>query len=306
MRLLFFILLLPIIGAGQLATHSRGAAMGDLGIAAASGNQTLGYNTGKSVFTNHFHQASVTFLPYLRSLYPDTKFIRADYLTTSGETTTIGIAVNYLDLGNLTTRDNYGASLAIYRNVIYNLGGSVGIRLSESAGIGATLRLSGARHFDGGGPSNRYGVSGDLQYYQKIGKFSLGAVVNRLGNDLWDAAEAGVGLAYQDHDGEQVKEWTVGFDVRKPLKGSFGSARYSLGGEMGFAESFFLRSGLSLEHRDFGNRKYISLGAGYKGFVEDQSWGIDLHYQIPFGRNAAISPMQQAYGMTLYLNIGSF
>nr|WP_294991605.1 PorV/PorQ family protein [uncultured Sediminibacterium sp.] len=306
MRLFLLILFMPIVGAGQLMSHSRGAAMGDLGIAAAIGNQTLGYNTGKTVFTNHFHQASVTYLPYLRALYPDTKYIRADYLTTIGETATLGVAINYLDLGNLTTRDDNGASLAIYRNVLYNVGGSIGIRLSETAGIGTTLRFLGARHFDGGGPSNRYGVSGDVQCYQTLGKFSLGAVVNRLGSDLWEAAEAGIGFAYQDHGGEQEMEWMVGLDIRKPLKGKLAAARYSLGAEIGFAESFFLRSGVSIEHWDYGNRKYVSLGAGYKGFVEDQSWGIDFHYQIPFGLRTAISPMQQAYGLTLYLNMGRF
>jgi len=306
MRVLLILLLLPLCGIAQLTTHSRGAGMGDIGIAAASSSQQLGYNVGKTVFTNHLHQASVSYLPYIRVLFNDTKFIRADYLTTMGESTTLGLAINYLDLGNLTTRDNNGASLAIYRNVRYNVSGSIGVRLSESSGIGATLRLLGARQFETGGSSNRYGVSGDVQYYQSMGKFSVGAVVNHLGSDVWERAEAGIGIAYRDHDASDEKEWTIGMDMRKPLKGSFAATRYTMGGEIGFAESFFIRSGLSLEHRDYGNRKYVSLGAGYKGFVDDQSWGIDLHYQIPFGTQAAIAAMQQAYGLTLYLNIGSF
>lgn len=306
MRAIVLLLLLPLWSIAQLTAHSRGAGMGNVGIAAASGNQHLSYNVGKTVFTNYLHQASVTYLPYMRVLFNDTKFIRADYLTTTGESTTLVVAINYLDLGNLTTRDNNGASLAIYRNVMYNVSGSVGVRLSESSGIGATLRLLGARQFETGGPSNRYGVSGDVQYYKSMGKFSVGAVVNHLGSDLWEAAEAGIGIAYGDHDQLSEKEWTIGMDMRKPLKGSFVATRYTLGGEIGFIESFFIRSGLSLEHRDHGNRKYISLGAGYKGFIDDQSWGIDLHYQIPFGTKAAFASMQQAYGFTMYLNIGSF
>ncbi|MBS4065735.1 MAG: PorV/PorQ family protein [Chitinophagaceae bacterium] len=304
MRWLLILLLVPGHIYAQLSTHSRGAAMGDAGIASATGNQQLGYNVGKTVFTNYLHQTSVSYLPWMRHLFQDTKFIRVDYLTTTGESTTLGFAVNYLDFGNLTTRDNYGASLAIYRNVAYNIGGTVGVRLSSSSGIGATLRLLGARSFEAGGALNRYGVSADLQYYHAIGKFSLGMVVNNLGNDLWQVGETGVGFAYTDQD--EMKAWSVALDIRKPLKGSFASSRYSLGAEMGFAESFFLRTGLSLEHQDYGNRKYGSLGAGYKGFVEDQSWGIDLHYIIPFGIKAALAPMQQAYGLTLYLNIGSF
>lgn len=306
MKYILIILLIPNLLRAQLTMHSRGAGMGDVGIAAANVSQTMGYNIGKTVFANHFHQASVSYLPYMRTLYQDTKFIRADYFSMVGESTSLGIAVNYLDLGNLTTRDDYGASLAIYRNVIYNLGASVGLKLSESSGIGSILRFVGERGFDMGGPTNHYGISGDLHYYQSIGKFSLGAVVNNLGSDLWQASEAGFGIAYRDHDQESAKEWTVGMDIRRPLKGSFAAMRYTIGGEIGFVESFFIRSGLSLEHRDFGNRKYVSLGAGYKGFVDDQSWGIDLHYQIPFGLRTAFSPIQNAYGMSLYLNIGSF
>lgn len=304
MRVLLILLLLPLCGIAQLTMHSRGAGMGDVGIAAASGHQQLSYNVGKSVFTNHLHQASVTYLPYLRALFNDTKFIRAEYLTTTGESTTLGVAINYHDLGNITTRDNYGASLAIYRNVRYNVGGSVGVRLNESSGIGATLRFLGARQFETGGPSNQYGVSGDVQYYQSIGEFSLGAVINHLGNDIWQNSEMGLGFAYSDQD--DVKEWNIGIDIRKPLKSSFAATRYTVGAEIGFAESFFIRSGLSLEHRDYGNRKYFSLGAGYKGFVDDQSWGIDLHYLIPFGLQTAYSPMQHLYGLTLSLNIGNF
>lgn len=296
--------LLPGLSMAQLSTHSRGTAMGDAGIAAAIGNQQLGTNVGKTVFTHHLHQASVTYLPWMRHLFQDTKFVHADYLTTTGESTTLGVAVNYLDLGNLTVRDNYGASLAIYRNLMYNLSGSVGVRLSEHSGIGTTLRLVSARSFDGGGPATRYGIAGDLQYYHSLGKFSLGAVINHLGNDLWQNSEMGLGFAYSDRD--DVKEWTIGMDMRKPLQESFAATRYAVGAELGFAESFFIRSGLSLEHCETGNRKYISLGAGYKGFVDDQSWGIDLHYLIPFGTKAAFAPMQQAYGFTLYLNIGNF
>lgn len=305
MRVLLILLLLPLCGIAQLTMHSRGAGMGDVGIASASGHQDLSYNVGKTVFTNHLHQASVTYLPYLRALFNDTKFIRADYLTTTGESTTLGMAVNYLDLGNLTVRDDYGASLAIYRNVMYNISGSMGVRLSEHSGIGTTLRLVGARSFDGGGTANRYGVAGDIQYYQSLGKFSLGAVINNLGSAQWQNSEMGLGVAYSDRD--ELKEWTISMDMRKPLKEKFTATRYAIGAEMGFAESFFIRSGLSLEHRDYGNRKFFSVGAGYKGFVDDQSWTVDLHYLVPFGMQiTTVSPFQNAYGITLSLNIGNF
>jgi hypothetical protein len=297
------ICIMPIICIAQITMHSRGAAMGDAGIAAASGNQMLGYNVGKTVFTHHFHQASFTYLPWMRNLFQDTKFIRADYFGTISESATIGTAIQYLDMGNLTMRDDNGASLAIFRNTAFSIGGSVGVRLSESAGIGATLRLAGARGFESG-PINRYGVSGDLQFYQLLGKFSVGGVVNQLGSGIWQSSEMGLGFAYGDRD--DAKEWSVGFDMRQTFKGGWTDIRYSLGGEVGFQESFFVRSGMQLEGANVGNRKSISIGAGYKGFVEDQSFSIDIHYLIPFGTKAAFAPMQHAYGLSLNLNLGNF
>lgn len=299
----FLICFIPLISTAQFAMHSRGAAMGDAGIAASSGNQMIGYNVGKTVFTHHFHQASFTYLPWMRNLFQDTKFIRADYLKTMGESTTLGAAILYLDMGNFTMRDENGASLAIFRNTAFSVGGSVGLRLSEAAGIGANLRLAGARGFESG-LVNRYGVSGDVQFYQSIGKFSVGAVVNHLGNGLWQNSEMGLGFAYGDLD--EAKEWSVGFDLRKPFKGRWADIRYSLGGEFGFQESFFIRSGIQFEGIKAGNRKSISIGAGYKGFVEDQSISIDIHYLIPFGTKAAFAPMQHAYGLSLNLNLGNF
>lgn len=302
-KLTIMMMIVLCVCKGQFTLHSRGAAMGDVGIAAATGTQLLGYNVGKTVFTHHFHQASFTYLPWIRNLFQDTKFIRADYLTTMGASTTLGVAIDYLDMGNFTMRDDNGAGLAIYRNTAFSVGSSVGVRLSESAGIGATIRLAGVRGFESG-PVQRYGVNGDIQLYQSLGKFSMGAVVNHLGNGLWQNSEMGLGFAYGDRD--ELKEWMVGLDVRKTFTGSLNTMRYSLGGEMGFSESFFIRTGVQVEGIQSGNRKFISLGAGYKGFVEDQSLSIDLHYLIPFGTKAAFAPMQNAYGLSLNLNLGNF
>lgn len=305
MRMVILFAILPFLCRSQLFTHSRGAGMADAGIAAASGNQQLAYNTGMLVFSHHRHQASFSFLPWMRQFTQDTKFIRADYLTTSGESTAVGFAINYLDMGNLTVRDNYGASLAIYRNTAFKVDASVGVRISEHSGIGSTLHLMGRKSFDAGtGPSNHYGVAGDIQFYQQLGKFSLGAVVNHLGSDSWQASQAGIGLAYQDRD--EFNEWTVAADFKKPLKGTIQTLQFSIGGEICFSESLFLRTGLQFERQEVGNRNFLSLGAGYKGFIEDQSCSLDLYYIIPFANQAAFAPLQNAYGITLNLNLGNF
>jgi hypothetical protein len=305
MRMIILLALLPFLCHSQFFSHSRGAAMGDAGIASATGNQQLTYNTGKAVFSSYMHQASFTFLPWMRQLNQDTKFIRADYLTTTGENSAIGFAFNYLDMGNLTVRDNYGASLAIYRNTAFTTDATVGLRLGEHSGIGSTLHLIGTKSFDGAaGPSNHYGFSGDIHLYQQVGKFSIGAAVNHLGSEAWQPTFAGFGLGYQDRD--EMNEWAIAIDFKKPVKAPLQHAQVSVGGEVGFSECLFFRAGLQLERQSAGNRNFLSLGAGYKGFIEDQSCSIDIHYIVPFAHKTALTPLQNAYGITLNLHIRNF
>jgi hypothetical protein len=81
--------------------------------------------------------------------------------------------------------------------------------------------------------------------------------------------------------------------------------RVSCGTEFAFSDVFFLRSGISLENRMKGNRKFIGFGVGYKGLISDQSWAIDFHYLVPLYSVTATSPFQNCWGFTLGFNFGS-
>jgi hypothetical protein len=78
------------------------------------------------------------------------------------------------------------------------------------------------------------------------------------------------------------------------------------GVEYAFDKQFFLRGGVSLESRFKGNRKFAGLGVGYKGTINDQSWGLDFHYLVPIANIAAVSPFQNCWGFALKLSIGNF
>jgi hypothetical protein len=82
--------------------------------------------------------------------------------------------------------------------------------------------------------------------------------------------------------------------------------RLNAGTEFAFDKSFFLRAGVSLENKLKGNRRFFGFGAGYKGIIADQSWGLDFHYLVPFGNIAAVSPFQNVFGFGLHFSIGSF
>jgi hypothetical protein len=85
-----------------------------------------------------------------------------------------------------------------------------------------------------------------------------------------------------------------------------GLLRVNSGIEYGYLGEFFLRGGVSVENKNRGNRTFFGLGVGYKGFVLDQSWGIDFHYLVPFGMVAAVSPFSNSFGFSLRVNFGNF
>ncbi len=323
MRTIFFLLLLPFCSMSQTApapvvnsfpslsisAHSRGWAMGNTGIAAAEGNQALESNIAKIASVQNFHQASISYLPWMRAVSNDSRFMHADYIASVGDASALGVAINYLDLGNVAIRDDNGATLGLYKSSEFNIGGSYALQLGANASLGATMRFIGSRYFSTA-TENKYSLCGDLGFCQFVNmgdgvRLQWGATVSNLGAAINLPATAGVGLAYIKHD-EANNRWTISLDASRLLQDDWKGLRVSTGVEYGFDEQFFLRGGVNLENKAKGDRKYFSLGAGYKGFISDQSWALDIHYLIPFAIVSGVSPFQNAFGLTLSINIGNF
>jgi len=286
---------------------ARGWAMGNSGIASSIANQSLVYNVAKAAFTQHRHQGSLHYMPWLPGVNSDARLIHAGYLGSLGSAV-MGVSVHYLHFGTLAIRDAGGATLGLYKAGEYSIAGSYGLQIGSQASLGTTLRYF-AQVVPGVNANNRSSVCGDISYYQSIPlsdalhTLSIGAVVNNLGANIDLPTAAGVGLSYQSHSPDN-NALAVTVEASKLLKEGWRGTRISCGAEYGVAESFFMRGGVHLEHVTKGNRKFFSLGAGYRGFVSDQHYGIDFFYLIPFGKQGAVSPFQNSFGFTLSLNIG--
>ncbi len=329
MRIILVIILFPLLSVAQtldplvsvfpslkIPSSSRGLAMGDCGIATAIENQQLGYNAAKTAFIQNFHQVAVNYTPWLAAISNDTRFINVSYLGNVFNTSALGVSLNYLDMGTITTRDNNGASLATYNAREYNLGTAYSLQLNARTSLGLALRFLGQNQFSLI-PKTVYSVSSDLSYYQftYIGgdannKIEWGASLSNIGANNNLPTSFGIGIGYtgiSDVDGSQI---VAGIDLKKMLAPTLGAdlnnLSISAGLEFGFLNQFFLRGGINFENQLEGNRKFFSLGVGYQGFIKDQSWGLDFHYLVPFGTIAAVSPFQNAVGFGLHLGIGNF
>lgn len=338
----------------RIPASSRGLAMGDCGIASSSENQQLYYNAAKTAFTSNFHQASVSYLPWASSISEDSKFINANYLGNLSNTSALGLAISYLNLGTLPVRDDNGATLATYTAREYSMSASYAVQLAGNHSLGMALRFIGSQPVqaipvNGFAPDgkNIFSVAADISYYgfRTIGstgsKIEWGSVITNLGPKVglngfpqktFLPTNFGIGFAYTQISDGSADQFTVAMDLNKllvptpggkhpdasvlqslfssftdaPASEELAEVRVSTGLEYGFADQFFLRGGISLENRLKGNRKFFGLGAGYKGVLMDQSWGIDFHYLVPVGNLASISPFQQSFGFTLKFGIGNF
>jgi hypothetical protein len=293
----------------SLHTTSRGMAMGDAGVASAEGTQQLLYNPAKTAFTQYFHGVSIGYMPWLTGITQDARMMNVSYVGNM-ENAAWGISLNYLDMGQMDTRDENGATLNSYAAREYNIGGSFAIRLNENHSLSTTLRFLSQNVFIPN-PKNTYSASGDVGYYgfAKAGggasKIEWGATVANLGTAKMNLpSTAGIGIGYVNQSDRN--SFTVSIDANKLLKSNWSSLRYSAGIEYGFQEQFFLRSGVSIENVVSGNRKFFSFGAGYKGFVSDQAWNIDFHYLLPFAYGTGVSPYQNGFGLTLSIHFGNF
>jgi hypothetical protein len=331
MKLLLPVLFLPVLLAAQLPTitafpslripyNSRGLGMGDNGIATAAENQQLYYNAAKTAFTQHFHRVSASYAPWMNAVSPDTRVMNINYAGNVSNNSALGTSLTYLDYGSMEVRDNSGATLASYKPREYSLGISYALQVGNTAGFAVVMRALGQNVYTDM-PRNLVSACGDICYYQyfDIGgenqRVLFGATLSNLGpkvliagntNKVGLPTTAGIGLGYTSFD-QTGNEFTIGLDVNKPVISKvWNDLRYSLGIEYGYQSSFYLRGGVSLENSESGNRKFFSLGTGYKGYVSDQGWAIDLHYLVPFGQKAAVSPYQNQAGVTLSVNIGSF
>jgi hypothetical protein len=332
MKTILIILLLPVLLSAQspaqvvvtafpslqIPASSRGLGMGDAGIASATENQQLYYNVAKTAFTQNFHQASVTYMPWLTGISNDTKFMNVNYLANISNNSAFGVALTYLNLGEISLRDDNGATLANYHASEYNLMGCYALQIGAKASLGVSFHVLGQNAFITA-PKNSYSVCGDISYYQykELGDaskiLSWGAVVSSLGPKVNTAsghaplpANIGLGIAFKNIDAGSNDQYGFSFDAKRLIADDWNGLRFSGGAEYGFAGQFFLRGGVNYENSEKGNRKYFALGAGYKGFLSDQSWGLDFHYLIPFGTAAAVSPFQNAWGFTLSLSFGNF
>jgi opacity protein-like surface antigen len=78
------------------------------------------------------------------------------------------------------------------------------------------------------------------------------------------------------------------------------SMQFSVGTEYAYNDQFFVRAGYFYENRNRGNRKYATVGAGFKLDFMD----INLSYLVPSGAGITRNPLSNTMRLGVCFKLG--
>jgi hypothetical protein len=284
----------------RIPPSSRGLAMGDCGTVSATGNDQMYYNTAKTAFTQYFNQIGISYTPWLAAISVDSRFMNLSYLANVSSNAAAGLALNYLRLGNVQTRDNNGALIAQFNSNEWNVLASYALQVSANASIGLGLRFLASQPAQTYDPvnfsamlKNIFSASADFSYYQKLdiggeSKLEMGASLTNLGPKVSiDASRSNTFLP---------TNLSLGASLTQDIYSSTTAFTLELNASK-------LLVPTPPEYDNIGN---IDAGKDPNRSVNDQSWGFDFHYLIPIGTVAPVSPFQNTWGFCLSMNLKDF
>lgn len=189
----------------QIEPDSRGAGMGNTGVAIADNASALFWNPAGLAFQKGSNQASITHSNWLANFNVSDLFydyvVGKYYIEGIG---TIGAHLTYLNLGEqVETREDGPEPISRFQSYEVALGGSYGYQVSKNFGVGTSLRLIYSSLASGTSISAQKvnpgsSVALDLSFLYKTDTFALGGRDARFsfGTNL---SNIGPGIQYTDN-----------------------------------------------------------------------------------------------------------
>ncbi|MEQ8470633.1 MAG: type IX secretion system outer membrane channel protein PorV [Marinoscillum sp.] len=170
----------PFVG---FAPDSRGAAMGDAGVASSPDAYSVHWNNAKLAFIDNDMGFSFSYSPWLGNIVDDMSLNYLTFYKRIDRLQTIGVSMRYFDLGEIQLTDSNAEPLGLEnpREAAFDV--TYSRKLSENMSIGGTIRyiwsnLSGNIT---GAPDAKAGTSVaiDLGYY-----YNKELIVNGMNSEL--------------------------------------------------------------------------------------------------------------------------
>lgn len=153
---------------------SRGAALGDAGVAIASGANAMFWNPAALAFTPNKYGFALNYTPWLRFIIPDINhYYVPGYYNLGEKAGVIGASITYFSLGQIEFRDNQGVSTGNFNANEFAFSVSYARKLTQYLSGAASLRyiysnLAGSANVSGISLQPGESVAGDIAlFYSK-------------------------------------------------------------------------------------------------------------------------------------------
>ena len=216
-----------------ISPDSRGAAMGDLGVATSADANSIHWNASKLAFIEGDARISLSAAPWLRQLVPDVWFYYMSGYKKIDKQSTVAMSLRYFTLGDIQFTDNNGNSNGNYEPKEFALDGAYARRLSDNLSLGIALRFIFSDLARGqvgtSGAEIKAGIAGagdvsatyknDMKIGERDFDYSIGGNISNIGNKITYTTEANrdfipVNLRLGTFWNTQIDEYNeIGFGV---------------------------------------------------------------------------------------------
>ncbi|MBC6606784.1 type IX secretion system outer membrane channel protein PorV [Hymenobacter sp. BT188] len=178
-----------------LSPDSRGAALGEAGVATSPDANSAYYNAGKLGFVPNQYSVSPSYTPWLRSITDDMGLAYLSGYAKLNQRAAISASLLYFDLGSIALRSAANQPEGEFNPKEYAFALSYGQKLSEYLGVGVTARyirsnLVGPTSGGDSKPGNALAVDLGTYYNRDLSigggayNLALGASIANIGNKM--------------------------------------------------------------------------------------------------------------------------
>ncbi|MDB9881563.1 type IX secretion system outer membrane channel protein PorV [Bacteroidia bacterium] len=187
-----------------ISPDSRGASMGDFGVATSADANSIHWNASKLAFIEDDAGISLSAAPWLRQLVPDIWFYYLSGYKRLDKQSTVAASMRYFTLGDIQFTDEIGNPTGNYEPKEFAFDGAYARKLSDNLSLGVALRFifsdlaRGQVGSSGATIKAGIGGAGDVSMTYKnemeIGgkdfDYTIGGNISNIGNKITYTTEA--------------------------------------------------------------------------------------------------------------------
>ena len=187
-----------------ISPDSRGASMGDLGVATSADANSIHWNASKLAFIEDDAGISLSAAPWLRQLVPDIWFYYLSGYKRIDKQSTVAASLRYFTLGDIQFTDEIGNPTGNYEPKEFAFDGAYARKLSENLSLGIALRFIFSDLARGqvgsSGATIKAGIAGagdvsmtyknEMEIGGKDFDYTIGGNISNIGNKITYTTEA--------------------------------------------------------------------------------------------------------------------